>query len=339
MAARYTDIEIAKNGAIDFVVRQRTPTIMQLMVMFFAFMVVSVSALGAISDRTHFLLTLTLVMGLIGWYVIVQMMRNRDLLLATEFQNALFASALGLHNKFCMIIRRNGNIVYLDRKFQEMFPDFVRYKQRSIDLLLEQGNVSTQDKAKISTAIERGVYEKVIFDIKGTGSNFTKVVMSIEPILRPNGFTLLRGREFIESRRSQDPTANAGPAGMLNQTTITLFSHVMDTMNMGVYMTGPDGNIIYANPVLENWLGYGEGEITSRNLSLQDIVHQNSERPATVVPDNFEGDVMLQKKTGGMMKSFVNQKIIYDQDKKVMGCTAIVHHFVDQTEKANKKPW
>lgn len=338
MAIRYTDLDLDTNGARDFVIRRRTPTIIQLAVMFGATLLVAVSVVVAVTDK--FLLALLLIgfIGLAGWYVILTMQRNRDLLMATEFQNALFASALGLHNRFCMIIRRNGSIIYLDRLFQEMFPDFMRQQTRSIDALLDLGKVSRGDSEKIYSAIERGVYEKVIFDIRGGDNRFTKVVMSIEPILRPSGFILLRGREFIETRKSSDPAGKAAASNLMSKSSITLFSHVMDTMNMGVYMTGPSGSLIYVNPVLEQWLGFSEGEIASGNLSLQDIIHPGGARPDAIEPSDYEGEIMLQKKNGGMMKSFVNQKIIRGEDDKILGCTALVHHFAE-SDNAKKKPW
>lgn len=338
MAIRYTDLDLDTSGARDFVIRKRTPTILQLAVLFSVTLLASVSIVVAVTDKFILTLLLFALIGFAGWYVIVTMQRGRDLLMATEFQNALFASALGLHNKFCMIIRRNGNIIYLDRLFQDMFPDFMRQQTRSIDALLEQGKVSRADSEKIYSAIERGVYEKVIFDIRGGDSRFTKVVMSIEPILRPSGFILLRGREFIETRKATDPAGKASSSNLMSKSSITLFSHVMDTMNMGVYMAGPTGSLIYVNPVLEHWLGYNEGEIGGSNLSLQDIIHQGGSRPDAIEPGDYEGEIMLQKKTGGMMKSFINQKIIRDDNDKILGCTALVHHFSD-TDGAKKKLW
>ncbi len=339
MATRYTDLDFISSGARDFVIRKRTPTLLQLFGLFLITLLASVSLVVAISDKFMLAMILFGVIGLAGWYVIFTMQRNRDLLMATEFQNALFASALGLNNKFCMIIRRNGNVIYLDRTFQDMFPDFLKQPHRSIDVLLDQGKVSRSDSEKIFSSIERGVYEKVVFDIRDGENHYNKIMMSIEPILRPSGFILLRGREFIETRKAAD-VAGKGGGNLMSKSNITLFSHVMDTMNMGVYMAGPTGSIIYANPVLEHWLGYGEGEITTGNLSLQDIIQQGGgARPDTIEPDNYEGEVMLMKKTGGTMKSFINQKIIRDDTNKIVGCTALVHNFVEQSNTKKKKLW
>jgi two-component system cell cycle sensor histidine kinase/response regulator CckA len=339
MPIRYTDLDPSTSGVNDFVIRRRVPTLIQLFTLFIVILLVTFGGIMFIRDDFTLAFVLTLLLSAAGWYVVVQMQSNNDLVLATEFQNALFASALGINNKFCMIIRRNGNVVYLDRAFQELFPDFLHQSKRSIDILLEQGRVSRSESEKVFTAIERGVFEKVMFEIRGSDNRFNKIVMSIEPILRPSGFILLRGREYVESRSALDPTTKLTPSSLMSKTTITLFSYVMDTMNMGVYMTGPTGNLIYINPVLEQWLGYNDGEILSNNLALQDIIHQNGTRPESIEPDNYEGEIMLQKKSGGLMKSFINQKIIRDDEHKIMGCTALVHHFIEQTNNKKKKLW
>jgi len=336
MQVRYTDLNSGKATSRDFVIRRRTPTIAQLFVVFLSVLLISVSLTLSINDRVNMLIMISALIVISGWYVITVVQRNRDLVLTTEFQNALFASALGINNKFCMIIRKDGNIIYLDRSFQDMFPDFLRQPRRTIDVLLELGKVSKEEGNKILTAIEHGIYSKVLFDIRGVGNEYHKIVMSIEPILRPSGFIMLRGRDFVEERASEELGSTATS---INKSSITLFSHVMDTMNMGVYMTNPSGELVYVNPVLEQWLGYQDGELGRHSLSLQDIIHQSGNRSDRIQPDNYEGEVTLQKKTGGMMKSFINQKVIRDDQGKMAGCTALVHNFSDASAELKKKLW
>ncbi len=336
MAVRYSDIDIESSGARDFVIRRRQPSTTQIALIFLIALAIALSVTVTVANKYLLVSMLMTLAAVTGWYVVLHIQRDRDLLLATEFQNALFASALGLNNKFCMIMKREGNIVYLDKSFQDMFPDFLKQPRRSLDVLLDQGKVSREDSEKIYSAVERGVYEKVIFSIRGSSNESYKIVMSIEPILRPSGFVLLRGREFVETRASNEAEADNN---LLNKSTVTLFSHIVDNMNMGIYMTGPTGVIIYANPLLENWLGFEEGEIISSNLSLPDIIFQNGEKPLAVEPENFEGELTLHKKNGGQMKAFINQKIIRDDRNKLLGCTTLVHNVADHTQELKKKMW
>jgi two-component system cell cycle sensor histidine kinase/response regulator CckA len=336
MQARYTDIDSSKNGALDFVLRKRKPSVAYILSLFVIVFTMLISVTMMTADR---IMLVTLVIATVvatGWYVLLQLQRTHDLLLATEFQNALFASALGINNKFCMIMKHDGNIVYLDRSFQGMFPDFLKQSRRTLDMLMEIGAVSKEDIEKIYAAIGRGVFEKVIFNIKSTSNEMHKIVMSVEPILRPSGFVLLRGREFVEARASAAVKPSDSPVSRSN---VTLFSHVLDSMDMGVYMTGPSGVFVYINRILEEWLGFTEGEIFSSNLALNDIIYHNSKSSGGIVPDNFEGELLLQKKNGGFMKVFVNQKVIKDDTGKLLGCTAIVHNYAENSTELKKKLW
>ena len=336
MNARYTDADMTQNGAMDFVIRKRHPSIAYMLAIFTALIIIAFSIVLMLSDKTLLLLFLIITTLCAAWYVVFQLQRNHDLLLATEFQNALFSSALGLNNKFCMIMKRDGNIVYLDRSFQNMFPDFLKQSRRTLDTLLEIGSVSREESDKVYAAIGRGVFEKVIFSIKGSGNEMHKIVMSVEPILRPSGFVLLRGREFVEARSRTEAQESDSP---INKSNITLFSHIMDSMDMGIYMTGPDGIFVYVNHVLEEWLGFKEGEVSSTNLALNDVIHHNNKNTGRIIPDNFEGELTLQKKNGAFMKVFVNQKTIKDESGKLLGCTAVVHNFAENTQEIKKKLW
>jgi two-component system cell cycle sensor histidine kinase/response regulator CckA len=336
MPYRYTDIVNESSELRDFVIRQRFPSLGQLMAVFLATLVVSISALVLIFNAALLISVLCIVLGVAGWYVIVQVQRSRDLVLATEFQNAMFTSALGFNNKFCLIIKRDGGIVYIDNAFQELFPDAHKERHLSVSSLLRYGKVDEDEQERVFAAIARGVYDKVIFDIRGADNQPARVVMSIEPISRPAGFTLLRCREFVE-RNSSAPQGAFKPANpLLSKSTITLFSYVMDKMNMGVYMSDPAGNIVYANPVLEHWLGFGEGEVTSGNLALRHIIYQDTGDGA---PGDYEGEVRLQKKAGGLVRVFINQKIIHGENDKTLGCVAVVHYIGETSTDEMKSSW
>lgn len=336
MQARYTDVDNSKNGALDFVLRKRKPSVAYILSLFVIVLAMLLSVTMLTADRIMLITLVIVTVIATGWYMFLQLQRTHDLLLASEFQNALFASALGINNKFCMIMKHDGNIVYLDRSFQSMFPDFLKQSRRTLDILLEIGAVSRNDIEKIYAAVGRGIFEKVIFNIKGSNNDIHKIVMSVEPILRPSGFVLLRGREFVESRASTTAKQSNSP---INRSTITLFSHVLDSMDIGVYMTDPTGVFVYINTILEEWLGFTEGEVSSNNLALNDVIYHNSKSTGNIVPDNFEGELMLQKKNGGFMKVFVNQKIIKDDSGKLLGCTAIVHNYAENSTELKKKLW
>ena len=199
------------------------------------------------------------------------------------------------------------------------------------------------DKEKIFSALDRGVYDTIIFDIRTSDNQTVKIVMSLEPIIRPSGFILLRAREFVEQRSREgapaEPKVQNTGNPLLTKSSITLFAYIMDRMNTGVYMTDPTGMIIYANRLTEQWLGYRESEIITTNLTLKDIVHQGSSDPGTISPENFEGEVTLRKKEGGLIKAFINQKVILGDEDKLLGCVALINNIVEKDPNLKKSLW
>lgn len=338
MAVRYTDMGIDAIGARDFVARQRTPTIAQIAIIILSAFLIGVSVVVSIHNKLMLITTLFALFAIMGWYIIYHLMRSRDMMLATEFQNALFASAMGLHNKFCIIIKRDGAIIYLDRAFQGFFPEFLNSSSRSVDALLRHGKASKQDSERVLAAIDRGTYDKVIFDLTDTQGLVHRIVLSVEPITRPAGFVMLRGREFVEDRSSRDTSAVGGSsASLFSRSSVTLFSHIMESMKMGVYISSPTGSIVYCNPILEEWLSYNEGEVVTRNLTTSHLIPIGRNDNMSAEPVDFEGSVQMEKKIGGFVKAFLNQKIIYNDAGKIMGCTAVVHLFTDEADSSKKK--
>ncbi len=331
MAIRYSDMGIDAIGARDFVARQRTPTMAQLVIIILSAFLIGASLVVSVHNILALLTTLFALFAAIGWYVIYQLMRYRDMLLVTEFQNALFASAMGLHNKFCLIIKRDGSIIYLDRSFQNLFPDFAKQPVRNLDVLLKHGKVEKVDIDRVQGAIEHGTYEKVVFNITDAQGIIHNVILSVEPIMRPSGFTMLRGREFVEERSVNNITANGN--NVFSKSSMTLFSHIIESLKMGVYISSPTGVIVYCNPLLEEWLGYGEGEIVSRNLSINNLIPVGRNDNMSTEPVDVEGSVQMERKVGGFIKAFLNQRVIYSDTGKLIGCTAVVHLYHDEADK------
>lgn len=319
---RYSDNPSSQPGVSvpDFVIRRRSPAIVTLFVVLFITLILCMGLSVIVHDRTVLMMALFIIISSSAWYATLAVQRSYDLLMATEFQNALFSSAIGVNHKFCLIIKQDGVITYLDRAFQDMFPNFLRQATRTVDIWLEHGKVAREDREEIFAAIERGGFGKVVFVIRTAGDEYHKIVMSVEPILRPHGFILLRGREFVEKRMGDGMAGQFQQFDQLNKTVVSLFSQMVGDMNVGVYMTDAVGNMLYANSVLEHWLGFAEGEIVACSLSLKDMVE--GDRIGEV--HDREQYILMQKKHGGLVKLSVNQRVTRDESGKVTGCSALV---------------
>ncbi len=313
-------------GAHDFVARQRVPSVAQVAIVLLSAFLIGLSIVVSVRNISALIMVLFVLFALMGWYIIVQLLRSRDQLLITEFQNALFASAMGLHNKFCLIIKRDGSIIYLDRSFQELFPQFGKTGSRSVDALLKHGKVAHMERELIDAAIAKGTYEKIIFTITDSHDVTHKIIMAVEPILRPAGFTMLRGREYVERRSEQLGGAArlTAHSEIINSSSMVLLSHVMESMKMGIYIASPDGNIVYCNPLLEQWLGYNDCEIVACSLTVKDLLPAQRE-VADLRSADIEGVVEMTRKGGDSINVFLNQRLIKDENSNVIGATAIVH--------------
>lgn len=192
MDKRSADVLVGSKNAKDFIVRKRKPSLPQVFINCLAVLVGALLIAYNVYDRLALASILFILGGGISWYVTVQVQRNRDLAQATEFLNALIASALGMNHKFCVIVGQDGQIVYFDRHFQDMFPSFIEQPNRMLADFLEHASVAAPDREKITRMVEQGGRDKVALEI---GNDHQKIALSIAPIPRPSGFVLLRGQD------------------------------------------------------------------------------------------------------------------------------------------------
>lgn len=344
MPIRFTDKLASGNGIPvvdsnqDFVVRKRRPLWQTLGIMFAALFPITIGISILVTDMLVFSQVLFVLLASLGTYVVYTVQRCRDLVLATEFQNALFSSALGHSNKFCLIIKHDSTIAYIGRSLQDLLPNFYKQPRHAIDVLLEQGQVSKEERKQVFEAIERRVRGKVIFDIIDHKKQAHRIMMTIEPIARPKGFMLLRGREFVEKRVLGPQLPGNSKTPLFNKTNIGLYSYLMDSMDIGSYIIDLFGNITYANLTLEQWLDFDEGEITDRSLLLKDIISEKGLDTHVDDLKNFDGEVTLQRKVGGFFKARIEQKAMYDEQGVIIGYCALVHQLKNQpaTETSEK---
>lgn len=313
-------------GAVpDFVARRRSPVLFTVVVITGVCFLLSCIFLFLIENTLWRVVLLATTFAAFCSYALIKIQHTHDLLMATEFQNALFSSAIGISHKFCVIMKQDGTITYLDQAFQELFPSFVQQGKRHVDVWLEQSKVAREEREEIVQALKRDGFSKIICVMRTANEGYYKMVLSVEPIVRPHGFVLLRGREFIDKRAVGDAPEAFQKFDQLNRSFISLFSQVVNTMNMGVCMMGPVGNIIYANKILEGWLGFTEGEIISSGFQLRDILHNEREAHDMKNPEDIEAPTYLQMKHGGTLRVFLSQRVIRGEDNKVLGAVALMH--------------
>jgi PAS domain S-box-containing protein len=325
MTARITDKSVA--AKTDFSIRKHPLSISVLLLLFvtaLGFAFVSSLAIQKYPGLWGFGV-LALIIGCLTAYTVYFTRRSQDMVLATEFQNALFASAAGLNTQFCLIVKRDGSIVYFDPGFQKIFPKFASLELRAIDALLERGGVSQEEQRKIFDAMEKGSFEKVVFPLNTDSGETIQLIMTIDPLPRPSGFFLLRARNYVPQRNETATTGAAmvSPLFPQGKAPTELFSSLLHQLPVALYTADMDGRLQYTNYALEAWLGYNDGEMLGRGATLQNVIYQIDNKPiGTIELSDFSGEVLLQHKNSSLVKAHMTQQLHRDGAGNLIGCSA-----------------
>lgn len=220
MAWRFND---TPSESSEFVVRKR-PFFLPLLIIFivsFAILYGSGVALQNGGDPSIFLITIVVVLGALCWFTIAYTQRKHDLVLLAEFQNALFASAAGLGARFSIIAKQDGTIAYIDPGFQELFPDVEARRLQTVEQFFHATLMPESAAQSISRAISEGGSERCAIEIKLPADKTIKAMISCDSLTKPDGYFLIRGREYIE-RSVPDiiPIRNVPKAGSAVQSAI-----------------------------------------------------------------------------------------------------------------------
>ncbi len=187
--------DLLTTGTSGFTVRKRTG----LGLVFHLFMLLVLIVLGAamlVYFKSPEGVALAIGIGISLTAIAINLEKMKKIKQSLEFMNALFSSALGRGYQFCFIVKSTGDIVFYNRSFQAIFPAYVEQNTRTIDTLFSLYNVPQdhRDKAKalISAASEASIPTS-IRDAAPTAST-QSVTFYFEPIDRPTGFVLVRGK-------------------------------------------------------------------------------------------------------------------------------------------------
>ncbi|MBM3618656.1 MAG: PAS domain-containing protein [Alphaproteobacteria bacterium] len=324
--------DLKETGPSDFIVRDRLPYMWQLVLLFFlCFSVLFLVAVNASSfgGVVGIGLAIFAVIGPLTWFTVYYNQRNRDLVLATEFQNALFSAAARLKSKFCMIVKNDGTVFYYDRAFQQIFPETANRGVLMLDKIFSTKHISAQEAKKLDNALENGHSETIIVQVEDGTGDAQRVIITIDPITRPEGFFILRGRDYVVKkydRSSSDEAISQQRVQFLDSPEISsTVSHLLQTLPQGLYATDPEGKLLYINYTLESWLGYSQNEILSRQLTLYDLMpQQNTEAAEGLFLRDCEGEVLFTTKERRTLPLLIKQEITRAENGASLGTVAVV---------------
>src|SRR6202012_724456 len=90
------------------------------------------------------------------------MSKFRALLMSTEFQAALLASATQIGTRFCFITNAEGTISYVDAGFQKIFVNFLNNGSYTMSDLFAFTDISEDVQKQIFQALRQNKPEQMI---------------------------------------------------------------------------------------------------------------------------------------------------------------------------------
>lgn len=187
------NIDLKKLKLEGFRMRKRTS--LEIAFMFMAAMVIIVIGSSVIIYNNSYEAALgSIVLGICLLLIGQQIEKLKRSVLVSELMNAILSSAAGKNHRFVMITQTDGNVLFFNRPFQDVFPDFANAQQRTLDQLFDLYNASEQ-RTDLLSAVKQG-QEKRVGVIIGIGADKKPEPVSItaEPIDRFPEFMLVRGQ-------------------------------------------------------------------------------------------------------------------------------------------------
>ncbi len=319
MSVRFSDNILSNLEGSGFVVRSRVPRSVQIVMIFllgFDAICFAAYLMNESNISFGFLMILLISIGGLGFVTYFFLSRFRKLILATEFQTAIFASAAQLGTRFCFVVNGDGLIFYVDPGFQKFFSSFIDSGNMTIKSLLEFTEVSDDLRVKMFTALRNNKSDHVILSFKSANGEKVNIMTTIDVIPRPKGYFIIRGRDYVE-KRTVDKTDE-------NKNLALLYARVMYNMPVRILIIAAGGKIAHVSRELESWLGYGQDEIVQSKIMTGQILYQyNGHDAGVLLMNNFDGEIIFQRKDRSMIASRVHQTLLLDGDHK-LGIATVV---------------
>jgi PAS domain S-box-containing protein len=321
---RFSDEDFTTPSLMEFIPRERGNQIWRVI---FAFAIVGALVIafsltaGKIGGAGIASMLSIVTIAILCAYIVISKQQALDLVMMTEFQNMLFAQAAALGSNFCMFVKRDGTIEYANEGLKNIFPNYSYGEVHGLERLLQQANVNKTDSDRLMGAIISTQRARLIFPIITKENTVHEYILTVEPLPRPAGYMVVRGREYRDHR--------AGSVVMpevLRSTSPEKVDHLLTHSGVPHYVVNEYGRFEYVNPVFELALGYAPGEVLDSKLSLYHVIYQLKGQPVT---EDFKLNDMLdnttlQKKAGALVPAAIKQAVIRDENNKVIGATGSI---------------
>ena len=321
---RFNTMDSIRPDQLDFVPRERRARVFRVIM---AFVVTSalIFILAYAPPLAHYAaytpLISILLMALLCLYVVYHEQIILDLVLSTEYQNLLFSKALELGSSFFMIVRRDGTVVHSSDGLADILPGFNYPQSQALDGLFTLGTVRKTDRERIMSAIYSQTNEHLVFPIIAQYQTPKDYIITVEPMPRPAGFCVVRGREYLGQRKSLLRLPDS-----LSATSMDMLEHLLATTSVGHFTTDSYGLFEYVNPAFETMLGYAPGEVVESKLSLHHLFFSFGAFALTEEYSlgDYAGPAIIAMKNGARSNVSVRQLVVRNAHAKAMGATGTI---------------
>jgi PAS domain S-box-containing protein len=115
---------------------------------------------------------------------------------------------------------------------------------------------------------------------------------------------------------------------------VAMLAQAIRSINEGVVVSDPDGNIIFVNAAVVDMLGYQSDELIGKNVTMFQSIRKPSESVGDVVmsakANLWEGELMGRRKDGTEFPIYLSAANITDENGQ---CTALIGVFQDITDR------
>lgn len=246
---------------------------------------------------------------------------NLDLVMATEYQNMLFSTVLSLGCSFILIVRRDGTIVHASDGLSNLFPNFNYGEAQALEGIFEQGIVRKVDRERILAAIHSHTSEYLIFPLFDKYSEKKDYILTVDPLPRPVGFSVIRAREYLGVR-----TGSMLLPDVLRSTSVDKLDHLLSHTGAALYTTDPYGRFEYVNPAFEQLFGYEAGYILDNKLHLHHLVFSLGGQVLTeeYTLHDYTGEAAIAHRNGTRYRVMLSQNLLRDGAGKAAGATGSI---------------
>lgn len=324
---RYTDVPGETAPQKDFIVRERKPSLSTILVAFVGTFAAIVSAMmfaERIGGTYVFALLTFLLLCLICWFVIHVTQQNRDLVLVTEFQNALFSAVANMNSLFLLIAKANGTVHYYSSEYQKVFAGARKNGLSSLDSLLDSDGISKEDAQKIRTAMDENRHEMIFAKITDMEGNVHDVRLVVRPIARPMGYFLISCSAMRRRMSDQQAQPQAQDSYKPAHDLPAAMQDALMVAPLGICAFDVSGMPVFVHPDIERWLGYGAGDIKQQKLMLSELLYSPGDTPTIFTMQPFDGELIFKKQSGSLSKAFVVQRPYKDAHGNIAGSCAII---------------